>query len=58
MSYVAAKVAARKKVRPELYCPTCLWMTGGGACQRHGGPAWNKDRQEAAIAKSRGEVQS
>lgn len=33
----AAKVAAHKKLHPELYCPKCLFKTGGGACSRHGG---------------------
>lgn len=34
----AAKVAERKRNRPELYCPAprCLWLTGDGSlCPRH-----------------------
>jgi hypothetical protein len=56
--HVAARVAARKEQRPELYCPerACLWLTGGGRCPRHGGPAWTKARQAEAIAKSRQEA--
>ncbi len=52
---VAGKVAARKKARPDLYCSKCLWMTGGGDCPRHGGPEWTKEREAAALAKSRGD---
>lgn len=52
-----AGCGARKEKHPEIYCPRCLWMTGGGACPRHGGPAWTKEREEAARAKSRGEIQ-
>jgi hypothetical protein len=48
----AAKVAARKRQRPDLYCRDCLWMTGGGQCPRHGGPAWTKERQAEAVARS------
>jgi hypothetical protein len=49
----AEQVRKRKEKRPDLYCPKCLWMTGGGPCPRHGGPAWTKKREEAARAKSR-----
>lgn len=31
----AAKVAQHKAAHPELYCPKCLWRTGGGYCPRH-----------------------
>jgi hypothetical protein len=33
----ASKVAERKKLQPDLYCPKpgCLWCTGGGYCPRH-----------------------
>lgn len=55
---VAKSVRERKARRPDLYCPQCLWMTGGGPCPRHGGPAWTKEREEAARAKSRGETLS
>lgn len=54
----AASVAQRKASKPELYCPKCLWMTGGGACPRHGGPPWTKEREAEARAKSRGEVKN
>lgn len=50
----AAKVAERKRKRPDLYCSKCLWMTGGGDCPRHGGEPWTKEREAAAKAKSRG----
>lgn len=36
-SSVAAKVREHKEKHPELYCPKCLWRTGGGPCPRHGG---------------------
>lgn len=52
----AAMARKRKQARPDLYCPKCLWMTGGGPCERHGGPPWTEELQRAAIAKSRGEV--
>lgn len=54
MSRTAAKVAERKRQHPELYCPDrrCLWMTGGGPCPKHGGPAWTDERQREAIKKS------
>ena len=49
----AENVRKRKEKRPDLYCPKCLWMTGGGPCPRHGGPAWTKEREEEARKKSR-----
>jgi hypothetical protein len=54
----AAKVAERKQRQPDLYCsePRCLWLTGGGKCPRHGGPAWTPERQREASAKARGEA--
>jgi hypothetical protein len=48
----AAKVTERKRRRPDLYCPRCLWMTGGGACPRHGGPAWTEARAAEARRRS------
>ena len=53
MSRNAPAVKARKAARPDLYCPRCLWMTGGGPCPRHGGPEWTPERAEAALTKSR-----
>jgi hypothetical protein len=31
----AAKIAQHKEKNPNLYCPRCLWRTGGGFCPRH-----------------------
>jgi len=52
---VAKAVRERKEKHPELYCRLCQWMTGGGNCHRHGGPAWTPARAEAAGKRSRGE---
>lgn len=49
------EVRERKERKPELYCRRCLWMTGGGNCHRHGGPAWTAERADAAGKRSRGE---
>lgn len=54
---VAKSARERKERRPDLYCPQCLWMTGGGPCPRHGGPAWTPERQAEATRRSRGEAQ-
>lgn len=46
----AALVAERKRAHPELFCPRCLWQTGGGYCPRHkprGIPLSDHDEQEA-----------
>lgn len=47
-----ARVAGRKAEKPQLYCSRCLWMTGGGDCERHGGPKWSDERQRLATAVS------
>jgi hypothetical protein len=54
VSAVAARVAARKALHPELYCasPNCLWQTGGGNCPRHGGPFWSRARELRAASRS------
>lgn len=31
----AASARRSKEKHPELYCPLCLWRTGGGYCPRH-----------------------
>ena len=56
MSRGVQAIRARKERRPDLYCPKCLWMTGGGACPRHGGPAWTPEREREAGARSRESV--
>jgi hypothetical protein len=50
----AANAASRKQQKPELYCPRCLWMTGGGSCERHGGAKWSKERERLARKRSGG----
>jgi hypothetical protein len=54
----AASSRQRKQSKPELYCPDkrCLWMTGGGYCPNHGGPAWTKEREGLARKRSRGDA--
>jgi hypothetical protein len=32
---VAKLVRLHKERHPEMYCPACLWKTGGGYCPRH-----------------------
>lgn len=36
-----------KEAHPELYCPKCLWKTGGGYCPRH-----DPEIIRAAVAKA------
>lgn len=48
----ASMARERKMERPELYCPKCLWMTGGGPCPRHGGAARTPEMDRDAKAKS------
>jgi hypothetical protein len=48
----SADVKTRKQERPELYCPKCLWMTGGGSCPNHGGPKRTSQLDAAAKTKS------
>jgi hypothetical protein len=35
---VAKRVRLHKALHPNLYCPDCLWRTGGGYCPRHDTP--------------------
>jgi hypothetical protein len=46
---VAKSVREHKEKHPELYCPKCLWKTGGGFCFRH---APNAPDQNANMIKN------